>query len=65
MKDKTTKTQSELFYETTADVLGCPRGQVIFVLPDHTASVSGNGGGCVKLLQRMLRGEGITAGGRM
>ena len=40
IKDKTAKTQAELFYDTIVDVLGYPRGRVMFVLSDNTASVS-------------------------
>lgn len=61
MKDKTAKTQAELFYDTIVEVLGYPRDRVMYVLSDNTASVSAKNGGCVTLLQRKLRGEDITA----
>ncbi|CAB1100631.1 unnamed protein product [Ectocarpus sp. CCAP 1310/34] len=60
MKDKTAETQAQLFYETIVDTLGYPKHQVLFVLSDNTASVSSEGKGCVKLLQRKLRGEDTT-----
>lgn len=46
------------------NVLGYPRGQPIFVLLDNTASVSEKEGGCVILLQRILRGKDNTARAR-
>lgn len=60
MKDKTAETQAQLFYETIVDVLKYPRERVLYVLSDNTASVSGEVGGCVALLQRKLRGEDTT-----
>ncbi|CAN0365417.1 unnamed protein product [Ectocarpus sp. 6 AP-2014] len=60
MKDKTAETQAQLFYETIVDTLGYPKHQVLYVLSDNTASVSSDGKGCVKLLQRKLRGEDTT-----
>lgn len=63
MKDKTAKTQAELFYNVITNVLGYPRHQVLFVLSDNTASVSGESGGCVTLLQEMLRKDEAAAAG--
>ncbi|CAN0535859.1 unnamed protein product, partial [Ectocarpus sp. 12 AP-2014] len=55
MKDKTAETQATLFYETIVDVLKYPRNQVLYVLSENTASVSGSKGGCVTKLQQKLR----------
>lgn len=63
MKDKTAETQAQLFFDTIVDVLGYSRGRVLYVLSDNTASVSGEVGGCVTLLQRKLRGENTTQRG--
>ena len=57
MKDKTAETQAQLFYETIVDVLKYPRKRVLYVLSDNMASVSGEVGGCISLLQRKLKGE--------
>lgn len=57
MKDETAEAQACLFYETIVDVLKYPRERVLYVLADNTASVSGEIGGCVTLLQRKLKGE--------
>lgn len=64
MKDKTAQTQAGIFYETIVDVLGYPRHQVMYVLSDNTASVSGDKGGCVTLLQEMLRKDEAPVAGR-
>ncbi|CAM9511966.1 unnamed protein product, partial [Ectocarpus fasciculatus] len=64
MKDKTAETQAALFYDTIVNVLKYPRHQVLYVLSDNTASVSGARGGCVTKLQQKLRGEDTTAPGR-
>lgn len=61
MKDKTAETQATLLVETIVDVLKYPRERVLYVLSDNTASVSGERGGCVTLVQRKLRGEDTTA----
>lgn len=45
MKDKTAETQASLFFETIVNVLKYPRRQVLYVLSDNTASVSGERGG--------------------
>ena len=50
----------QLFYDTTVNVLKYPRERVLYVLSDNTASVSGEVGGCVALLQRKLKGEDTT-----
>lgn len=60
MRDKTGETQASLFYDTIINDLKYPPSQVLFVLSDNTASVSGEEGGCVALLQRKLRGEDTT-----
>ena len=60
MKDKTAETQAQLFYDTIVNVLKYPWERVLYVLSDNTASVSGEVGGCVVLLERKLKGEDTT-----
>ncbi|CAB1102370.1 unnamed protein product [Ectocarpus sp. CCAP 1310/34] len=61
MKDKTAETQASIFFETIVNVLKYPRHQVLYVLSDNTACISGEKGGCVTKLQQKLRGEDTTA----
>lgn len=61
MKDKTAETQAALFFDTIVNVLKYPRSQVMYVLSENTASVSGVKVGCVTKLQQKLRGEDTLA----
>ena len=60
MKGKTAKAQATFLSETSVDVLKHPHKRVFHVLSDNTASVPGERGGCVTLVQRKLRGEYTT-----